>query len=38
MEAFERAAVEAARRYRFKPARDGDRAVAAWVNWPVHVR
>jgi len=35
---LDRAAVEAARRWRLLPARRGDNAVALWHEWPVHFR
>ncbi len=33
--AFEEAALDAVARYRFRPALDDGKPVAAWVNWPV---
>jgi phosphate binding protein len=33
--AFEDAAIEAARGFRFEPARQAGQPVAAWINWPV---
>ncbi|MEN9578340.1 MAG: hypothetical protein RJA70_1349 [Pseudomonadota bacterium] len=35
VQAFEAAAVEAVKRYRFKPAQRGGQVVAAWMNIPV---
>ena len=36
--AFEAVALDAVRNYRFRPAQQGGRPVAAWVNWPVSFR
>jgi TonB family protein len=36
--AFEDAAVDAARRFRFTPGRRGGTAIPVWINWPVAFR
>jgi protein TonB len=38
VEALDKAAIEAVRRWRFNPARDGDKKVPSWVKIPIEFR